>query len=126
MSKEELKPCPFCGGEAKEIQTPGSYGGYHLTIIQCAHCKSTGTNDIIWNLRINPLDIPRMHPDIDVLYEDNPPLKTIDDLGIREKRILKRLGITTIDGIRQATDIDFLKCKYCGPATIKIIRSVVE
>jgi hypothetical protein len=70
MDKPELKPCPFCGGEAKKIQTPGSYGGYHLTTIQCQTCFATNTDSDKWNARINPLDIPSLWT-LDMLYEDD-------------------------------------------------------
>lgn len=71
MNKEQLKPCPFCNGEAKKIQTPGSYGGYGLTIIQCQTCFANNSTAEKWNARINPLNITRIHPCIDVLYEDD-------------------------------------------------------
>lgn len=41
MSSEELKPCPFCGGEAKEDWggTAEFYGHEHQTVtIECASC----------------------------------------------------------------------------------------
>ena len=36
MSKIELKPCPFCGGEAKMIKIGGA-----TYFIQCNECHST-------------------------------------------------------------------------------------
>lgn len=35
MSEVELKPCPFCGGNAKIIQTTESYPNY---VVQCSFC----------------------------------------------------------------------------------------
>lgn len=55
MSKTELKPCPFCGGEATVYQ---DYTGYF--VVQCRECgittlKSTSRDMVedVWNTR-NP------------------------------------------------------------------------
>jgi len=39
----ELKPCPFCGGEAKRLD--------HLGVIRCGTCKSESNSCNIWNGR---------------------------------------------------------------------------
>jgi hypothetical protein len=62
MNKEQLKPCPFCDGEAKKVQTPGSYGGYHLTTIQCQTCHARTTSGDRWNIRTkNPANVILEH-----------------------------------------------------------------
>lgn len=50
--KGKLLPCPHCGGEAKEEQTKGSFGGYHLTTIYCQNCSASAPNKKIWNKRV--------------------------------------------------------------------------
>jgi len=76
MSDKELKPCPFCGGEAK-IENRGKYG-YGIVCISCG-AKSpdfqTETNSIIsWNEYANDLlkteqikpeiSLDGIHPDL--------------------------------------------------------------
>lgn len=36
---EKLKPCPFCGGEAKAIITKTAIGGQLSCLISCANCS---------------------------------------------------------------------------------------
>lgn len=41
---EELKPCPFCGGEAKIYSGP-HYDGGHVTywaVVKCESCEASG------------------------------------------------------------------------------------
>ena len=35
----ELKPCPFCGGEAQAKHTDGSFGHDHVWV-RCLHCPA--------------------------------------------------------------------------------------
>ena len=37
----ELKPCPFCGGEAETLTAESMHGGY-LFGIMCSDCRSRG------------------------------------------------------------------------------------
>ena len=69
-AKEELDPCPFCDGEAKEEQTRGSYGGYNLKTVYCQSCGASAKKDA-WNTRptktIDPkcvLDAESFSPDV--------------------------------------------------------------
>lgn len=39
----ELKPCPFCGGEAEYIERGNEYSGLKETIVRC---KSCGTQQV--------------------------------------------------------------------------------
>lgn len=78
--KEQLKPCPFCGGKGKPSE--GSFGPvnqspvFEFHDITCEDCLAVvhGVNQlnalVKWNTRINPLDIPPKHGDIDALYEE--------------------------------------------------------
>lgn len=59
MQKVELKPCPFCGGEAK--WTPNrKTGNIHLGYIRCVECgaktpQENFTEDLAtdtWNRRV--------------------------------------------------------------------------
>jgi hypothetical protein len=62
----ELKPCPFCGGEAKETQTGENYVIVRCMSLYCgvrpsAVCyKTNGSYDFwAWNLRatiLNPVE----------------------------------------------------------------------
>ena len=41
--KTELKPCPFCGGEAEEkSQTASLFNTRNVWYIRCKSCHSTG------------------------------------------------------------------------------------
>ena len=40
-SKKELKPCPFCGGEAKHVQYQIAEDEVH-DHIECKGCEATG------------------------------------------------------------------------------------
>jgi len=51
---EELKPCPFCGGEAREQEQRGSFGGYGLTEIYCLDCSARSSDKDDWNTRTAP------------------------------------------------------------------------
>lgn len=48
---EELKPCPFCGGAAREREQPGSFGGYGITEISCHGCSARASDKYDWNKR---------------------------------------------------------------------------
>jgi len=50
-----LAPCLHCGGEAKEEQTRGSFGGYGLKTVYCQECKSSSPNPETWNSRTQGL-----------------------------------------------------------------------
>lgn len=53
----ELLPCPFCGGESKELDPPVSGYWMGLWRIRCTECGATingayrGTNREAWNRR---------------------------------------------------------------------------
>ena len=98
MKEKELKPCPFCGGEANigsvkfsetsdQAKLNGRTVGYYGQCVQCC-CnlsfdigRATKEQAITeWNTRINPLDIPSKHSDIDALYTENFP-----EYGLSEK-----------------------------------------
>lgn len=53
MSKDNkyLKRCPFCGGEAKQEQARGSFGGYNLTKVYCQECSANTSSVEKWNRR---------------------------------------------------------------------------
>ena len=38
---EELKPCPFCGGEAEYIERGNEHIGLKETSIRCKSCNTT-------------------------------------------------------------------------------------
>lgn len=47
-----LKPCPFCGGKAREELARGMFEGYRIYHIYCQGCGSSSPNVKIWNMRI--------------------------------------------------------------------------
>ncbi len=51
VEERDLLPCVHCGGEAKEEQTHGSFGGYDLKTVYCQKCGSSSPNPETWNLR---------------------------------------------------------------------------
>lgn len=51
MSK--LKPCPFCGGLAREEPARGVFGGYRIYHVYCISCGSSSPDVKTWNKRIN-------------------------------------------------------------------------
>ena len=53
-----LKPCPFCGGEAREELTHGQFEGYGQKTIYCQQCSATSSNAEDWNTRSEPTWIP--------------------------------------------------------------------
>ena len=65
----ELKPCPFCGGEAllRERYIQGIANRKHYRR-ECRHCKATFADwyrsikkaDEAWNLRVQPANEPLM------------------------------------------------------------------
>jgi Lar family restriction alleviation protein len=72
---EELKPCPFCGGEAS-VSTGRNGADEKLKYIECLDCAGmadmfyTETEAVVaWNTRMNPLDILRKL-NVDALYEE--------------------------------------------------------
>lgn len=44
MKDNELKPCPFCGGEAKVIEGYDSMVGVNVYYIECCNCRATFYN----------------------------------------------------------------------------------
>ena len=48
MSNQELKPCPFCGGEADV------YMGYTTDLVCCTRCPVHDLNREDWNTRADP------------------------------------------------------------------------
>ena len=57
----ELKPCPFCGGEAHRMTTEcGGFGTNESGVISCSKCGARGPESIIswqaiyegWNKRV--------------------------------------------------------------------------
>lgn len=57
MNKEELKNCPFCGGEAIKRQIPGRPSSY-ITEIICNNCRVTAPTIDRWNRRADSDDDP--------------------------------------------------------------------
>lgn len=47
MEKVELKPCPFCGGEAEVILTGNSIAGYRRVEVRCDTCGMGRTYRIV-------------------------------------------------------------------------------
>jgi DNA-directed RNA polymerase alpha subunit len=112
MSNEDIKNCPFCGEEAKKVQTPGSYDGYHLTTIQCQTCFATSTSIEKWNMRAKPSGIG----------------VTINELGlgVRAMNTLKRMDIYHITQVELTPDTRLLGYKNCGLSTLQEIRQAVK
>ena len=56
---EELKPCPFCGGEAL-LAGPRPHEGFTVIVIECEECPAlvyaNSTMEVIeyWNTRKEP------------------------------------------------------------------------
>ena len=50
-SEEKLKPCPCCGGEAKEESTHGEWEGYRLKTVYCRICSVSAKRED-WNKRV--------------------------------------------------------------------------
>ncbi|KKL20689.1 hypothetical protein LCGC14_2452940 [marine sediment metagenome] len=48
----DLKKCPFCGSEAKQEQSHGSFGGYGLEKIYCQGCSANAGSAADWNERV--------------------------------------------------------------------------
>jgi len=64
---EELKPCPFCGGEAEEVHDVANrlFNPTAYYYIRCQSCGATGHPDLVpkhaeesWNLRTEPDNEP--------------------------------------------------------------------
>ena len=58
MSEQKLKPCPFCGGEAKLKIIPKYYGDIYW--VKCEECNAETPSDFekdeaieAWNRRAN-------------------------------------------------------------------------
>ena len=74
MDNQEVKLCPFCAGNSYLLQD----SCFNTTRFRCPDCKAITIIEkpfseavSIYNARINPLDIPPKHGDIDALYEED-------------------------------------------------------
>ena len=116
MSSEELKPCPFCGGDVSFHEDEGCHG-YHF--IQCGQCRAffdfaTGAdpdNDCasvdalrativpIWNARADyaalEAECERLRDECEYLANENIELKLLI------KNMRQQLSISTGQGVKQ-------------------------
>ena len=57
MNNEKLKPCPFCGGEAKVLGTKYEGGDYYIVCERCRVRVGSYSNPVeaieAWNKRAN-------------------------------------------------------------------------
>jgi hypothetical protein len=61
---EELKPCPFCGSDARSSRTDIGRG-YQTSFVKCTKCpanigKSGLDAEVFWNTRTKPVDIEKV------------------------------------------------------------------
>jgi len=47
----KLKPCPFCGGEARIELEHGTFEGYDIKKVYCSKCSASASVEE-WNHRI--------------------------------------------------------------------------
>ena len=53
----ELKPCPFCGGEAIEVDDVLSAKFGYPKAVRCTNCGATHMTAKQWNKRDDPLTL---------------------------------------------------------------------
>ena len=84
----ELKPCPFCGGEAEILTAESMHGGY-LSGIMCNDCRSRGD---VYDTEAEAIEAWNTRAVVDItslLNQDAPPVtyvrertcRFIDDSG---------------------------------------------
>ena len=56
MSDVKIKPCPFCGGEAKRFAK--QLNGENTLVMYCSRCGAFGPTKVIQNPRIKDEDNP--------------------------------------------------------------------
>lgn len=51
----EMKPCPFCGGEADYDNDTGLNDDYFVEWYYCTKCGARTKSEEIWNTRVSPV-----------------------------------------------------------------------
>jgi len=122
MSKPDLKPCPFCGGKAKLVQTLNDYK------IQCQGCgvgtcearspKPTSLTQydpievvtVTWNRRrtdLNPAEVEELKSKYESAYKEIHML--YDAVGELQKE--RESAVRDLKELIGTDDIE--KCSYC-------------
>ena len=85
MSKEQLKSCPFCGGEAALF-----YNG-----VKCLRCGVRKLNEEIWNTRAEAKQVEVTSGDIDILIAENIEENQLTQPKLKEAiiQLLKSKGM---------------------------------
>jgi hypothetical protein len=123
MEHTELKPCPFCGGEAEKTLIGNAFTKSRKVIIKCTKCFATQTNGAIyhdhvwldeiatqkWNNRfdLKPVEIPEM-PNNTFSGQSTPDLCC----GVYEEPPLE-LRICTRCGKEFKSNVDCPICPSC-------------
>lgn len=87
MSKNELKPCPFCGGNAVMVQHCDNYGyvAYFVVCIECGNktslFRSTKTAEKKWNRRFPKGAITLTRSELDALNAYSQKIKQMQGAG---------------------------------------------
>lgn len=55
---KELKPCPFCGSEAKIYDRYYENHYFHVSYVLCTHCAARGSQHVSLNPELDKLDDP--------------------------------------------------------------------
>jgi uncharacterized Zn finger protein len=102
MSMSELKPCPFCGGEAEMMQWPGRGG---MTIVRCPECDNisvvNGRSHMFFAISRSAVTDEQGMPDLDAQR-----IIAAEAWNTRAERTCENVGYY-IDSTR-------FKCSNCG------------
>jgi hypothetical protein len=87
---DELKACPFCGGEAKEYEVCHNKGGYD-ELFGCSSCGIGSDNPHAWNRRTPPPHTAAMLAWAKVRIAEIGELRRMDMVGFNELDEMRRL-----------------------------------